>query len=118
VSTVVEEIAAAGEEQSGGVRQISEAVTQLNSVTQQVAANAEESASASEELAGQSRTLTAMVAEFTITEANTRRPVSRGVESVRRASVARPTVAPKPASRPRSAPANEQYDDAEIFAAF
>jgi len=66
VFTVVEEIAAAGQQQRDGVLQINTAVEQLNSVTQQVAANAEESASASEELAGQATTLTSLVGTFTL----------------------------------------------------
>jgi len=66
VFTVVEEIAAAGQQQRDGVIQINTAVDQLNGVTQQVAANAEESASASEELAGQATTLTSLVGTFTL----------------------------------------------------
>ncbi len=71
VHAMVDDIAAAGEQQSEGVLQINTAVNELNGVTQQVAANAEESASASEELAGQSRMLTGMVNAFTISAQHT-----------------------------------------------
>jgi methyl-accepting chemotaxis protein len=46
-------VAAASEEQSRGIDQLSVAVNQMNTVTQRNAANAEESASASEEVASQ-----------------------------------------------------------------
>jgi methyl-accepting chemotaxis protein len=57
VSSLVNEVAAASEEQSKGIDQINIAVTQMNSVTQQNAASAEESASAAEEMTAQAASL-------------------------------------------------------------
>ncbi|OVE78368.1 hypothetical protein BVX99_00130 [bacterium F16] len=53
MSHLVEEVAAASDEQSRGVEQVNKAVAEMNQVTQANAANAEESASASEELSAQ-----------------------------------------------------------------
>ena len=53
VGNLVEEIAAASQEQSHGIDQINKAVAEMDKVTQQTAANAEESASASEEMNAQ-----------------------------------------------------------------
>jgi methyl-accepting chemotaxis protein len=64
VSNLVNEIAAASDEQSKGIEQINVAVTQMNTVTQQNSANAEESASASEEMAGQAESLNDLVREL------------------------------------------------------
>lgn len=69
VSEVMEEIAAASEQQSQGVDQVNRAVHQMNQVTQQTAANAEESASAAEELSGQAEDMKSMVYGFSLTNA-------------------------------------------------
>ncbi len=55
VGNLVDEIAAASQEQAQGIDQISKAVAEMDKVVQQTAANAEESASASEEMSGQAR---------------------------------------------------------------
>jgi hypothetical protein len=66
VSNLVNEVAAASDEQSKGISQISIAINQMNSVTQANAANAEEAASASEEAAGQAQSLQDNVRELMI----------------------------------------------------
>ena len=53
VNQLVEEIAAASQEQAQGIEQIGKAVTEMDKVVQNTAANAEESASVSEELNSQ-----------------------------------------------------------------
>lgn len=58
------EVAAASDEQSQGIDQVSTSVAQMDKVTQNNAANAEESASASEELSGQAQNLNSMVMEL------------------------------------------------------
>jgi len=55
VGNLVDEIAAASEEQAQGIEQIGKAVAEMDKVVQQTAANAEQSASASEEMSGQAR---------------------------------------------------------------
>jgi len=66
VANLVNEIAAASDEQSKGIEQINVAVTQMNTVTQQNSGNAEESASAAEEMAGQAESLQELVQELTV----------------------------------------------------
>lgn len=66
VREVAAEIAAASEQQSEGMSQVSLAMTQMNDITQQTAANSEESAGASEELAGQAEVMRSLVDEFRI----------------------------------------------------
>jgi methyl-accepting chemotaxis protein len=64
VSDLIDEIAAASNEQSQGITQIDQALGQIEQVTHQNTANAEETASASEELTGQAYQLKEMVASF------------------------------------------------------
>ncbi|MCE5249797.1 methyl-accepting chemotaxis protein [bacterium] len=61
IAGLVDEIAAASNEQSQGLQQVNTAVSQMDQVTQSTAANAEESASASEELTSQAAELNTMV---------------------------------------------------------
>jgi len=61
VTTLIDGIAKASEEQAQGVDQVNTAVAQMDKVTQQNAAAAEECASASEELSAQSVTVRGMV---------------------------------------------------------
>jgi methyl-accepting chemotaxis protein len=68
VRTVISEIAAASEQQSEGIVQITSGVDQLNQVTQQNAANSEESASAAEELSSQANEMQALVTRFQVSE--------------------------------------------------
>jgi methyl-accepting chemotaxis protein len=64
VSQLVEEIAAASQEQARGIEQLNQAVAQMDKVVQQNAANAEESASASEELQAQAQAMRELVGEL------------------------------------------------------
>ena len=64
VGNLVEEIAAASQEQAQGIGQISKAVSEMDRVVQQTAANAEESASASEEMSGQAAQMKGYVGEL------------------------------------------------------
>jgi methyl-accepting chemotaxis protein len=61
VGELVGEIAAASQEQSQGIEQVSKAVTEMDTVTQKNAATAEESASAAEELSAQSTVMLEVV---------------------------------------------------------
>ncbi|HBF37179.1 MAG TPA: hypothetical protein DDW50_07645 [Firmicutes bacterium] len=64
VSELMEEIAAASQEQAQGVNQVNQGMAQIETVTQQNAATAEESASAAEELSAQSETMQRIVREL------------------------------------------------------
>jgi len=65
IGSLVDEIAAASQEQTHGIGEISKAVVEMDKVTQQTAANAEESASASEEMNAQAEQLNHFVRELT-----------------------------------------------------
>lgn len=67
---LVQEIAAASQEQNNGAEQINSAVQQLSMVTQQNAAASEEMASGAEELAGQADQLKDIVSFFNIGNSN------------------------------------------------
>ena len=65
-SDLVQEIAAASEEQSAGVGQINTAMDQLNKITQQNASSSEQLAATSEEMSGQAMQLQDLMAFFTV----------------------------------------------------
>ncbi len=65
-SDLVQEIAAASEEQSAGVSQINTAMDQLNKITQQNASSSEQLAATSEEMSGQAIQLQDLMAFFTV----------------------------------------------------
>ena len=65
IGSLVDEIAAASQEQTHGIEEINKAVVEMDKVTQQTAANAEESASASEEMNAQAEQLNHFVLELT-----------------------------------------------------
>ena len=64
VNQLVDEVAAASQEQSQGIGQINKAISQVEQATQQNAASAEESASASEELSAQAATMQEIVQQL------------------------------------------------------
>jgi len=94
VSTIIEVIAAASEEQSAGIGQVNNAVTTLDEVTQQNAALVEEASAASRNTLDLSQTLIKQVAYFTVRgEAEVaKKPVEATV--VARAAPSMPTGAP------------------------
>lgn len=65
-SELVQEIAAASIEQSGGLGQVNSAMNQMSQITQQNAAASEELAATSEEMSGQARHLQQLVAFFKV----------------------------------------------------
>ncbi len=64
VGQLIDEIAAASQEQAQGISQINRAVAEMDRVTQQTAAGAEESAAASEELTAQAEQMKGSVGEL------------------------------------------------------
>ncbi len=64
VGQLIDEIAAASDEQAQGIGQVNKAVTEMDKVTQQTAASAEESASASEELTAQAEQMKGYVGDL------------------------------------------------------
>lgn len=66
VTSIVNEIQLASEEQTKGIEMTNTGIEQVSSVTQQNAANAEETAAAAEELSAQALELEALVRKFTL----------------------------------------------------
>jgi methyl-accepting chemotaxis protein len=64
VSDLLEEIAAASNEQAQGINEMTTGLSQIDQVTQQNTASAEESAAASEELSGQAMQMLEMMKKF------------------------------------------------------
>ncbi len=65
LNQIIQEVAAASEEQSTGLNQLNTTVSSMETVVQSNAANAEESASAGEELSAQAVSLNATIGELT-----------------------------------------------------
>ena len=100
---LVQEIAAASQEQNSGADQINRAIQQLDQVVQQNASASEEMASTSEELSSQAEQLQSTMAFFRVDGATSRRTAYRPVKALpaagRRPATARPSAAAaKPAS--------------------
>ncbi|MFL9960839.1 methyl-accepting chemotaxis protein [Paraburkholderia sediminicola] len=74
VTDIMGEIAAASEEQSGGIDQVARAVTQMDEVTQQNAALVEEAAAAAASLEDQASKLRTAVAVFQLDEGGHKAP--------------------------------------------
>jgi methyl-accepting chemotaxis protein len=81
VREVMSDMAAASDQQSQGIAQVTVAVEQVNGVTQTAAANSEESASASEELSSQAAVMKSLVGEFALADAQPRRGGARAVRA-------------------------------------
>jgi methyl-accepting chemotaxis protein len=96
-SDLVQEIAAASEEQAVGINQINSAMNQLSQVTQQNASASEELAATSEEMNGQAAKLQQAVAYF--------RTAAAHVAVAARPAPPRPALRAVPGQSPRSAPA-------------
>lgn len=71
-SDLVQEIAAASDEQSAGVGQINESMTQVTEATQQNASASEELAATAEEMSGQAEMLMQLVSYFKLNRDDTR----------------------------------------------
>ncbi|MDR2734253.1 MAG: methyl-accepting chemotaxis protein [Spirochaetota bacterium] len=79
VQQLVNEVAAASEEQTKGIEQINRGVSEMEKVIQQNAANSEESAASTQELAAQSDEMVASVhsfEEFIFGSNNARKPIA------------------------------------------
>jgi len=99
---LVQEIAAASEEQSSGVGQINSAMQQLDKVTQQNAASSEELAATAEEMQAQSANLQQVVGFFHLAKKTDQRNNSP-------ASVA--SVRPSASKKPRALTADDAVND-------
>jgi len=85
-SDLVEEIAAASEEQASGVNQINNAVSQLSQTTQQNAAGSEELAATAEQMSGHSTHLQETMAFFKVSSNASANPVDEALAARRKAT--------------------------------
>ncbi|MCQ8228175.1 methyl-accepting chemotaxis protein [Pantoea trifolii] len=92
VTDIMAEIAAASDEQSRGIQQVSLAVTEMDNVTQQNASLVEEASSAAASLEDQAGRLTQAVAVFRLNDA----PVAQ-VAKAAQPALRTPNLAPRPA---------------------
>jgi methyl-accepting chemotaxis protein len=109
-SGLVQEIAAASEEQSAGVAQINSAVNQLSQTTQQNASSSEELAATAEEMSGQAEQLQQTMGFFKVNAAPLRRQAPAAV-------VRRPSAVKMVRSReayPSLAQQGEDMDEGEF----
>jgi len=102
-SDLVQEIAAASQEQSAGVGQINSAMGQLNQATQQNASASEELAATAEEMGGQSAQLTSLMSFFKLEQEHGAAPSTRPKAVASRAK-------PAPAARSKATPAPNEQD--------
>lgn|GEM_PF-6710558 len=75
-SDIVGQIAAASEEQSRGIEQVSQAVNQMDEITQQNAALVEQAAAAAQSLEEQAGGLTGVVSSFKVGSVGASAPAS------------------------------------------
>lgn len=92
VTDIMAEIAAASDEQSRGIQQVSLAVTEMDNVTQQNASLVEEASSAAASLEDQAGRLTQAVAVFRLNDA----PLAQ-VAKAAQSALRTPNLAPRPA---------------------
>lgn len=93
VTDIMAEIAAASDEQSRGIQQVSQAVTEMDNVTQQNASLVEEASAAAASLEDQAGKLTQAVSAFRLQDT----PLLAATASRATAPVKTPALAPRPA---------------------
>jgi methyl-accepting chemotaxis protein len=107
-SDLVQEIAAASEEQSSGVGQINTAMNQLNQITQQNASSSEELAATAEEMSGQAENLQQLVGFFKVENAT-------GTTALQHASKAHVIAAAKPAKEKTNTSVSGNVDESHFL---
>lgn len=121
VNDIMAEIAAASAEQSTGIEEVSTAVSQMDEMTQQNAALVEEAAAAAESMQSQADQLTQSVAQFRLSDDQTRSPapVKRTLTQSKPAAKKAPDVSkkltPPSSSKKLSPPLSSKDDEWEQF---
>ena len=102
VTDIMAEIAAASDEQSRGIQQVSQAVTEMDNVTQQNASLVEEASAAAASLEDQAGKLTKAVAAFRLSD----------TPALPTETAARPVAVklPRPTARPALASGNDNWE--------
>ena len=123
---IMNELAAASEEQSIGIGQVNTAITQMDEVTQQNAALVEQASAAAQALAQQAQALRDAVSVFSVDSdtsyaapmsSKSARPAARSAKAPARATPRRQTVRVEPAPARVSAPvaAKDEADNWQTF---
>jgi uncharacterized phage infection (PIP) family protein YhgE len=117
VTDIMNEIAAASQEQTAGIEQINSAVAQMDEVTQNNASLVEEAAAAAQSLQNQADSLTRLVSVFRIREEdNARRAASIQIEKLLKASLPKAATTRSPvAKRPIAASTAGSGDEWDEF---
>jgi len=109
-SDLVQEIAAASEEQAGGVKQVNEAIGQVNQATQQNASASEELAATAEEMNGQAEQLQQLMGFFKLEgTANAPTEATANVLKADKAGAAGSKLKRLAAGRPTSVPDESEF---------
>jgi len=106
VTTIMGDIAAAGQEQDAGIEQINQAVTEMDAVTQQNAALVEQAAAASTSLQEQAAQLARVVSIFQLADTDAASVAARAPDRPRK-QVANAAVSTARAETSRRAPASK-----------
>ncbi len=114
VSTLVEGISKASDEQAQGVDQINSAVGQMDKVTQQTASGAEELSAAAEEMTAQVSSLQDMVGRFDVGEESASTRQNNAARQTQRAPVAKRSSAIHPPN-PQAVAAGSNYTDEKFM---
>jgi len=113
---LVQDVAAASTEQSGGVTQINQAMAQVDTVTQRNASSAEELSSTAEELAAQSEQLQQLMTFFRVAG---EQQANRGADGKQRVVMPlQPAFRNDFAQRTRTQPANAKAAEEASFSPF
>ena len=113
VNDIMAEIAAASNEQSVGIEQISTAISQMDEMTQQNAALVEQAAAAAESLQSQADQLTQRVAMFQLSDSENERQTAKSVvKSISSRNRPAAKISTKPTtSTKKKLPTPKQLDD-------
>ena len=102
VTDIIEEIAAASQEQSTGIEEVNHAIGEMDTVTQQNAALVEEAAASAETMQNQAASLAQLVSVFKVKNRHADRPAMRNMTPVPEKPVA--SALPKKSSGKIAAP--------------
>ncbi|MBR7800732.1 methyl-accepting chemotaxis protein [Undibacterium fentianense] len=108
-SDLVQEIAAASQEQSAGVGQINTAMNQMNQITQTNASSSEELAATAEEMTSQAEQLLELVSFFQLDQVNTSSPIQTQIPTRSNNIVRRSVV-----KSTKAIPSGSGFDEAKF----
>jgi methyl-accepting chemotaxis protein len=117
-SDLVEEIAAASEQQSAGVNQINSAVTQLSQTTQQNAAASEELAATANQMSGHAEQLQEAIGFFKLSGNGSAAPASTRAAPTQAAAARKPAKKRVPKTGPTQSADSAPLAEAPVESSF